>query len=128
MKSLRLLLDQMIDADIATDLRAAGHDVCCVADIDLATADDAEILQAAIRDDRILVTLDRHFGDWAVLPLKHHPGVIRIKASPTTTESIQSVLHPFLGTHGEEDFADSLVIVGRSGLRRVHTTDAETER
>jgi hypothetical protein len=27
-----------------------------------------------IAEDRTLITLDEHFGDWAVLPLSVHPG------------------------------------------------------
>jgi len=37
---------------------------------------------APVDEGRLLGTLDEHFGDWAILPLSAHPGVIRIKASP----------------------------------------------
>ena len=33
MTPLRLLLDQMIDNDVATDLRAAGHNICTVSEL-----------------------------------------------------------------------------------------------
>ena len=121
MSVLRLLLDQMIDADVAIALRAAGYDVRCVADLGMARADDAEILEVAIQQNRILVTLDEDFGDWAVLPLDQHPGVIRIKAAPTTTEVIQSVLLPFLETHASEEFSSRLVIVRLGGARWIRT-------
>ncbi len=96
MRLLRLLLDQMIDSDVAADLRAVGHDVCCVGEAGMARADDAEVLRFATGETRILVTLDEDFGDWAGLPLDRHPGVIRIKALPTSTEMIESVFFPFL--------------------------------
>ena len=121
MRVLRLLLDQMIDSDVAADLRAAGHDVCCVGELGMKRADDAEILRLAIRENRILVTLDEHFGDWAVLPLNRHPGVIRIKAEPTTTEMIESVLLPFLAAFGRQEFTDRLVIVRSTGVRWIRT-------
>jgi predicted nuclease of predicted toxin-antitoxin system len=53
-----------------------------------ARADDKEIVERAISENRILVTLDQHFGDWAVLPLSHHPGVVRLKVNPTTSENV----------------------------------------
>ncbi len=121
MRVLRLLLDQMIDADVAADLRAAGHDVCCVGELGMKRADDAEILQLAIRENRILVTLDEDFGDWAVLPLDRHPGVIRLKAVPTSTEMIESVLFPFLEGYGDQEFSDRLVIVRSTGVRWIRT-------
>ena len=123
MSALRLLLDQMIDADVAADLRAAGHDVRTVGELGMSRADDAEILRTAIEQDRILVTLDDDFGDWAVLPLACHPGVIRIKTNPTTTEMIESVLLPFLRVHSEREFANRLVIVSSSGVRWIRTGD-----
>jgi predicted nuclease of predicted toxin-antitoxin system len=121
MRVLRLLLDQMIDTDVAADLRAAGHDVCCIGELGMRRADDAEILQLAIQENRILVTLDEDFGDWALLPLSRHPGVIRIKAVPTCTEMIESVLFPFLETCGDREFSDHLVIVRSAGVRWIRT-------
>ena len=121
MSALRLLLDQMIDTDVAADLRAAGHDVCCAAELGMARADDPEILEVAIRENRVLVTLDEDFGDWAILPLARHPGVIRVKADPTTTEIIESVLCPFLRARTDQKFRDHLVIVGSTRVRWIRT-------
>ena len=42
-----------------------------------------ELLNKAIAENRILVTLDENFGDWVVLPLSEHPGVIRLKINLT---------------------------------------------
>lgn len=67
---LRLYLDQMFGLDVAAALRREGHDVLRAAETGLARADDALILEKAIREERILVTLDEHFGDWVILPLK----------------------------------------------------------
>jgi predicted nuclease of predicted toxin-antitoxin system len=121
MTALRLLLDQMIDADVAGGLRAVGHDVCTVSELGMARADDAEILEVAIRQRRVLVTLDDDFGDWAVLPLAHHSGVLRIKADPTTTEMIESILVSFLRVHAGRQFSDRLVIVSSTGVRWIQT-------
>ena len=121
MKGLRLLLDQMIDEDAAAELRSEGYDVQRIAEFGLATADDDEILKLATEKKRVLVTLDEHFGDWVVLPLGRHFGVIRIKATPTTTTNILSSLLPFLEEHKDRAFTNQLVIVKRSGVRRVQT-------
>ena len=60
---LRLYLDQMFGLDVAAALRREGHDVLRAAETGLSRADDALILEKAIREERILVTLDEHFGD-----------------------------------------------------------------
>ena len=81
---VRLLFDQMIDADAAGEVRLVGFDVARVADFGMSTANDDEVLGLAIHENRILVTLDEHFGDWTFLKLESHPGVIRVKAHPTS--------------------------------------------
>ena len=57
MSRMRVLLDQMIDADVAAALAAEGHDVVRAASIGMAQADDADILKQSIAVDRVLVTL-----------------------------------------------------------------------
>lgn len=125
MTRLRLLLDQMIDASVAESLRRRGHDVVRTSEVGMARQDDAGVLQKAVQDDRTLVTLDKHFGDWAVLPLSAHPGVIRIKADPATSDEMQNVLIPFLEQHSDREFRNHLVIVRAAGVRWIDTAKNE---
>jgi predicted nuclease of predicted toxin-antitoxin system len=118
----KLLLDQMIDAQVAIALDQQGWDVVRVSELGLATADDDQILAMAISQDRVLVTLDEHFGDWAVLPLESHPGVVRLKVSPTTSPNILALLVPFLNEHKERSYVDHLVIVKPSSNRWIRTS------
>ena len=117
----RFLLDQMLDADLAQNLRDLGYDVVRVSELGMARADDAEIMEQAIRDNRTLITLDHHFGDWAVLRLSHHPGVVRVKADPATRRNILDVLHPFLESTLEREFDSTLIIVRKTGVRWIKT-------
>ena len=119
---VRLLFDQMIDADAAEEVHLMGIDVVRVADFDMSAANDDEILGLAIQENRVLVTLDEHFGDWMFLKLESHPGVIRAKAHPTTAVMVLSVLIPFLRIHGEHDFRNHLVVIGRAKTRWIRTS------
>ena len=75
----------MIPLEVARELREQGHDVLRGSETGQNRADDLQILEKAISENRILITLDEHFGDWVVLPLSRHPGVIRLKVTPTTS-------------------------------------------
>ncbi len=120
---MKLYLDQMFRVDLAELLRSEGHDVLRTSETGQATADDAEILQFAIDNDRTLVTLDEHFGDWAVLPLDKHPGVIRLKTHhPTTTANAAQLLVPFLAAYRQEGLRDHLIILSRSAERWIETS------
>ncbi len=114
------LLDQMFDRHVLAELRGQGFDVVSVSEIGISTADDAEIMQWDIEHDRIVITLDEHFGDWSVLPLTNNPGVIRLKINPATTEYTLSLL-AFLKHHSDNDFSKYLVIVRPTGIRWIKT-------
>ena len=74
-EAFRLYLDQMIQQYVAEVLAGDGHDVVRASETGQARADDRAILEKAILEERSLVTLDDHFGDWAVLPLNRRARV-----------------------------------------------------
>lgn len=119
--TLKIYLDQMFGIDVAEALRGEGHDIVRTSGIGQSRADDEQILQKAIAESRILITLDEHFGDWVILPLKRHPGVIRIKASPTTSKNLLDILLPFLRIHSSQQFRDRLVILSQKRVKWVST-------
>ena len=117
----KLYLDQMFGLDVAQALRDQGYDVLRASETGNARADDQQILQETIFDNRILITLDEHFGDWVVLPLNRHPGVIRLKVEPTTSENALNLLLPFLRLHTAQQFKNYLVIISKKRAKWVHT-------
>jgi predicted nuclease of predicted toxin-antitoxin system len=121
LEPLNLYLDQMLRLDAAQALRNEGHDVMRASEVGQARADDKEILQKAIAENRILVTLDEHFGDWVILPLSKHPGVIRLKIDPTTSKNAINLLTPFLRLHSSAQFRNHLVILSAKRTKWVFT-------
>ena len=120
---MRLFLDQMFRVELAERLGALGHDAVRASEAGLDRADDADILARAIAQQRVLITLNGHFGDWAVLPLSRHCGVIRVRARPTTTETVARLLLPFLATALESQFANQLVIIAPGRVRWIRTIE-----
>ncbi len=118
----KLYLDQMLPLVVADELRRKGHNVMRASEVGQARADDDKILQKAITENRVLVTLDGHFGDWVILPLKKHPGVIRLKVNPTTGNNIIKLLIPFLNTYSSEQLKDNLVILSPNREKWVRTS------
>jgi predicted nuclease of predicted toxin-antitoxin system len=121
-KTLKLYLDQMIPSEVARKLLDQGHDVLRASETGQGRGDDRQILEKAISGNRILITLDEHFGDWVVLPLSRHPGVIRVKVSPTTSKQILNLLVSFLQLHSQEQFRDHMVILSQKRAKWILTT------
>lgn len=120
-ETLRLYLDQCLRVEVAQALRREGFDVVRAAEVGQDRADDSQIIERAISDGRILVTLDEHFGNWAVLPLREHRGVIRLKIHPATHENAINTLVPFLKGRGQRDFLNRLVILSPHRSRWIYT-------
>ena len=117
----RLYLDQMLRHEVAQALRDEGHDVLRATEVGQARADDSQILKKAISENRVLVTLDEHFGDWVILPLSKHPGVIRLKINPTTSNNAIKLLLPFLRLHSSAQFKNYLVILSPKRSKWIYT-------
>ncbi len=113
----------MFRVDVAESLRKEGYDVLRASETQQNRADDQQILQRAITENRILVTLDEHFGDWVILPLSQHSGVIRIKVNPTTSKKILNLLLPFLRMHTQKQFIDHLVILSENRAKWILTKE-----
>lgn len=118
---MHLYLDQMFRTELADILRDEGHDVVRAGEVDQSRADDAEIITRIIEEDRSLVTLDEHFGDWAILPLDRHPGVIRLRIHPPLTEKLAERLLLFLRHHEQSEFVNRLIILGPHRERWITT-------
>lgn len=118
---MRLFTDQMIDMDVILALRAIGYNVECTSEKGLARSDDLEILKYCTNNQRTLVTLDEHFGDWTVMKLAEHAGVIRLKVNPTSSSMILNALLPFLEQNKDREFKNFLVIVKEGGIRWIRT-------
>jgi predicted nuclease of predicted toxin-antitoxin system len=78
---LRLLLDNCVWSKSRNDLAAAGHDVVHGVDWPEGPGDE-ELLRRAHADNRVLVTLDKDFGELAVVRGLRHAGIVRLVRIP----------------------------------------------
>jgi len=121
---LRLLLDQMYAPAIAAELRARGHDVASVHDLGhaLATgASDADVLAAAQREERTLVT--ENIRDYRPLEIglladgSHHAGLVYTsnrqfpRGDPATTGRLVRALDALL--RAAPDLRDRSIFLAR---------------
>jgi predicted nuclease of predicted toxin-antitoxin system len=117
----KIYLDQMLQLQVAETLRLEGHDVKRASETGQYRADDAQILERAVAENRILITLDEHFGDWVVLPLKEHSGVVRIRANPATSKAVTEILVPLLRRYSAAQFKNRLVILSSNRSKWIDT-------
>jgi predicted nuclease of predicted toxin-antitoxin system len=63
---VRLLANENFPGDAVAALRRLGHDVAWVR-TDAPGSKDPEVLQRAVQEERVLVTLDKDFGELALV-------------------------------------------------------------
>jgi predicted nuclease of predicted toxin-antitoxin system len=74
---VKLLLDTCVWGGARAELEAAGHDVVWAGDWPDDPGDE-EILARAHGEGRVLVTLDKDFGELAIVRRRPHSGIIRL--------------------------------------------------
>ena len=74
---MNLLLDSCVAAMAAEPLRLAGHDVGWAGDWDRDPGDE-EVLRRAVAESRVLATIDKDFGELAIVQGQVHAGLIRL--------------------------------------------------
>lgn len=115
---MRVKLDENIPTSAARPLRGAGHDIDTVIDENLSGADDADVLRPATTADRLVVTLDRGFGDI----LSYPPGSTGASSSSAPADqSPAAVVSDLERLRSEVDLAElgRSIAVFRDGELRV---------
>lgn len=115
---MHFLLDESADNRFIDHLERLGHDVKTVTRDFMPSIDDVEVLTHAYEEQRILITMDKDFGELVVRRRLSHTGVIlfRIKTVDigTMTRLLDYVLDNF------PDQLHHLLVVTERGVRVRH--------
>jgi len=118
---LKILLDACVWGGARAHLEAAGHDVVWAGDW-AEDPGDEEILARAHRERRILVTLDKDFGELAIVHGTPHSGILRLVGAPARAQAAACV--QVLELHGASLKAGA-IITAEPGRLRIHLEGEE---
>ncbi|GIV17713.1 MAG: hypothetical protein KatS3mg022_3148 [Armatimonadota bacterium] len=111
---MRFLVDVPAGGQLAEWLRSQGHDVLEVRNIDPKMA-DALIIELGYRESRIIITLDKDFGELSVRMGMPHYGIVRL---PDVTVPLRkSLLQKVLDAHAGDLEKGAIVTVSISRIR-----------
>ena len=116
---MKLLLDTCISPGAVETLRQAGHDVVWSGDWQPDPGDET-ILATAVSEERVLVTLEKDFGELAIVFGRPHFGILRIANFRSRQQAtvIQQVIH----LHGD-DLNQHAIITAEPGKIRIRPAD-----
>lgn len=109
---MRLLADENIESRVVRVLETAGHDVVSMSKV-APGMDDREIVSAAWREQRVILTRDKDFGDLVVRDGLQTAGVILVRLRMHALEKAEYLSRalPQLEQHVRGQF---VVITNRS--------------
>lgn len=112
---MKILLDSCVSELVGDELRQRGHDVVWVGDW-IRDPGDPQILEIAHREERVLVTLDKDFGELAVVHLMPHSGIIRLVDLPPSIHA--QTCHEIVTELGGE-LRDGAIVTAEIGRWRI---------
>ncbi|MDQ3774666.1 MAG: DUF5615 family PIN-like protein [Pseudomonadota bacterium] len=117
---MRILLDSCVWGGARETLEDAGHDVVWSGDWKQDPG-DSEILAIAHREGRILVTLDKDFGELALVYRVPHCGILRLVNFPARQQAIACL--KVLELHGDE-LRQRAIITAEPGRLRIRLAES----
>ncbi len=100
--ALRFLIDAGVGKKVEQWLSASDHDVKTIRAIDPKMADSV-ILKIAAEENRIVVTMDKDFGEMVFRASQTHAGVLLLRLDEATSDEKVRVI-----AHIIENYADKL--------------------
>jgi predicted nuclease of predicted toxin-antitoxin system len=111
---MKVLLDTCVWGGATSELIHLGYDVWWTGELPADPGDD-EILAIAKKEGRILVTLDKDFGELVFLHGLAHAGILRIVEIPSKMQGTS--IHHVLQAFGDELAHGAIVTLKENRIR-----------
>lgn len=114
---MKFKVDENLPGELAAELRTLGHDADTVFDEGLAGVLDPALMDAASRENRILLTLDKGIANLERYPLEQHAGVVLFRPARSGRRGVLAFIRERLPSLLELDLPQRLTIVGPTRIR-----------
>ncbi|MCI0589832.1 MAG: DUF5615 family PIN-like protein [Planctomycetes bacterium] len=111
---MKVLLDACVGGGVRAALVQAGHEAVWAGDWKEDPGDEAMLAQAH-REGRVLVTLDKDFGELAIVRRKEHGGIVRLVNLSSSEQS--GACAAVLARYAADLERGAIVTVERSRVR-----------
>lgn len=112
---MKFIADENLEKRIVDFLRDSGHDVTYCAE-SMPREDDSVILNAANKEQRIIITNDKDFGELAFLQRQSKTGILLLRFSTEDTGFKIAVLKQFLRQYAGK-LQKNFVVISETKVR-----------
>jgi predicted nuclease of predicted toxin-antitoxin system len=121
---MRFLVDECTGPAVAKWLRGLRYDVLSIFD-EARGLDDVEIIDLANKDDYILITCDKDFGELIFRERKPHKGVILLRLEDERRENKIIVLERFLNSYSDQ-ISNNFIVVTENSVRIARNSEKDS--
>jgi len=114
---MRFKIDENLHPETVALLARAGHDVATVFEQGMRGHADHEIAQACRAENRVLITLDKDFGDIRSYPPHEYPGIVVLRLMMQNRANVKAVFQQMERWLGEYPLAGHLWVVDECEIR-----------
>lgn len=115
--SIRFKVDEDLPGEIASMLRAGGHDAISVLEERLGGAPDSWVWEAAQHEQRCLFTADKGFANASKFPPGTHGGIILLRLPRESRAGYIRLVEGFLSEFRMETAQGAIVSVSPEAIR-----------
>lgn len=116
---MKFLIDECVGHGVTKWLQDQGYDTISILEVSPGISDYA-VLYKALHDNRILITMDKDFGDIVFRNNNEHCGIILLRLSNWQSKHKITVLERILAQHAN-DFENNFIVVTEQSIRIVRT-------
>ncbi len=114
---MKFKIDENLPSTFAHHFRATGHDADTVQDEGLSGAPDSMVVAAALREQRILLTLDKGIANLTQYPSCSHAGVVLFRPGMSDRASVFRFITSRLDEILRHELAGHVTIVSEQRIR-----------
>jgi predicted nuclease of predicted toxin-antitoxin system len=115
---LKFLVDMPVTPQAVAHLQAQGHDAVHASHVGLTATSDAEILQRARTEGRVVVTADLDYPRLLALQKASNPGVILFRGGSYSDRDMLALLDRVLAQADVLEIEGSITVVDHNRIRR----------
>lgn len=112
---MRFLLDENADYPLAAFLASLGHDVTTIVDDYTRSTEDPDVLAIANKENRIVITNDKDFGELVFRRRLSHKGIILFRLGNEALNMKKQWLQRVLAEHTDQ--LDQFIVITDQGIR-----------
>ena len=117
---VEFITDENIAKSVVKGLRKEGFNVKDIKEEKLYGMSDKTIIEMAIKENRVIITHDKNFGNVLNNPNVDHRGIIFIRFKVQNPENVGSVLSKALKSEFLNKFENSLIVISENQINIIN--------